>query len=214
MSTATPLIIWLNGGPGASSMTGLMTEMGPYRMTNDGQLRSHPHSWTNVAHMLFFDQPVGTGYTSARDESGYVNSEEEMAAQLYRALLTFYARHPEYTDNPVVIAGESYAGKYVPHISHYIHEQNKNNSQHRKINLWGIAIGNGEMKPLLQTKSVPHYALALGLIDQEQFKAHVASLEKCATLLQDGRSVDAFGVCQETEDEVYYMTKDACQHEN
>ncbi|KAF0700245.1 Aste57867_9200 [Aphanomyces stellatus] len=198
---STPVIVWLNGGPGASSMTGLLTEMGPYRIQPDGSLTSHPHGWTNVGHMLFFDQPVGTGYTSAKNESGFVNSQFEMAAQLHVALTTFYTRHPEYEANPVVIAGESYAGKYVPNIAHYIHEQNQKETH--KINLWGVAIGNGEMKPLVQTVSVADYALSLGLIDQEQFVQHQASLSKCAALMEQGQLVDAFRVCQSTEDEIY-----------
>ncbi|OQR92985.1 serine carboxypeptidase-like family S10 [Achlya hypogyna] len=201
-----PLIVWLNGGPGASSMTGLLTEMGPYRMASDGTLTAHGESWTNVGHMLFFDQPVGTGYTSARDESGYVNSQEEMAAQLYTAMSTFFARHPEYAANRIVIAGESYAGKYVPHIAHYIHERNNAanaTDDEPRLNLWGIAIGNGEMKPLLQTRSVADYALALGFIDHEQFRRHEASLARCADLHASGAIVEAFGVCQDTEDEIY-----------
>ncbi|OQS02124.1 serine carboxypeptidase-like family S10 [Thraustotheca clavata] len=200
--TGIPLIIWLNGGPGASSMTGLMTEMGPYRIDSNGQLTSHPYSWTNVAHMLFFDQPVGTGYTSAKDESGYVNSQEEMAAQLYTALSKFYDLHPEYLSNPIVIAGESYAGKYVPHIAYFIHKQNQQ-AKEKKMNLWGIAIGNGEMKPVLQTKSVADYALALGLIDQEQFQKHQISLDNCAQLYNKGQLDEAFNICQNTEDEIY-----------
>ncbi|KDO31957.1 hypothetical protein SPRG_03172 [Saprolegnia parasitica CBS 223.65] len=205
VSTTTPLIVWLNGGPGASSMTGLLTEMGPYRMQADGSLTSHPHSWTNVAHMLFFDQPVGTGYTSATSEAGYVNSQEEMAAQLYLALQAFFILHPEYAASPMIIAGESYAGKYVPHIAHYIHTINRNDSTipNVRLNLWGVAIGNGEMKPLLQTQSVADYALALGFIDHEQYTTHVASLDKCAQLHHAGRPVEAFGVCQDTEDEIY-----------
>ncbi|RHY14181.1 hypothetical protein DYB36_001679 [Aphanomyces astaci] len=201
-STHTPVIVWLNGGPGASSMTGLLTEMGPYRINSDGSLSRHPHSWTALGHMLFFDQPVGTGYTSAKNESGYVNSQLEMAEQLHVALTAFFTLHPEYASNPVVVAGESYAGKYVPHIAHYIHDKNNQLDKSSVINLWGIAIGNGEMKPLLQTLSVPDYALALGLIDQEQFIQHRQSLDTCASLVQDGKLVEAFGVCQRTEDEV------------
>ncbi|EQC31140.1 hypothetical protein SDRG_11324 [Saprolegnia diclina VS20] len=212
VSPSTPLIVWLNGGPGASSMTGLLTEMGPYRMQADGSLKSHPHSWTNVAHMLFFDQPVGTGYTSATSDDGYVNSQEEMAAQLYIALQAFFTLHPEYATSPLIIAGESYAGKYVPHIAHYIHTVNighndslltKSTDHSVRLNLWGVAIGNGEMKPLLQTQSVADYALALGFIDHEQYTTHVASLDQCAQLHHAGRSVEAFGVCQDTEDEIY-----------
>lgn len=51
-SKDTPIILWLNGGPGASSMTGAFTEMGPYRMLSNQSLSKHEYSWTNIGHMV------------------------------------------------------------------------------------------------------------------------------------------------------------------
>lgn len=203
----TPLLIWLNGGPGASSMTGLLTEMGPYRITRDGKLIPHPHSWTQLGHMLFFDQPVGTGYSSVRDDSGYVNTQDQLVEQLYRGLQGFYARHPEYAANPVYVCGESYAGKYVPHIAHYIHTQNAAalpaSSTDVRIPLAGVAIGNGKMWPVLQTRSVPDFAIALGLIDSQQYERANADISVCEEFHRQGRHVDAFQVCQAVTDSIY-----------
>jgi carboxypeptidase C (cathepsin A) len=203
----TPLLIWLNGGPGASSMTGLLTEMGPYRITPEGKLISHPHSWTNLGHMLFFDQPVGTGYSSVRDDNGYVNTQNQLAQQLYRGVQGFYRRHPEYASNPVYICGESYAGKYVPSISHYIHVKNSLpqpvDKPDVRVNLTGIAIGNGQMWPVLQTRSVPDFAIALGLIDSQQYEKANADISVCEELHRQGRHVDAFQICRAVTDSIY-----------
>lgn len=202
----TPLLIWLNGGPGASSMTGLLTEMGPYRITPEGKLIPHAHSWTKLGHMLFFDQPVGTGYSSVRDDNGYVNTQDQLAQQLYRGLQGFYRRHPEYASNPVYICGESYAGKYVPSISHYIHVKNSvpQPVAHPdiRVNLTGIAIGNGKMWPVLQTRSVPDFAIALGFIDSQQYEKANADISVCEEFHRQGRHVDAFEVCQAVTDSV------------
>jgi carboxypeptidase C (cathepsin A) len=41
---ARPLVIWLNGGPGCSSMDGQFIELGPIRMSKNGPVMN-PHSW-------------------------------------------------------------------------------------------------------------------------------------------------------------------------
>ncbi|ETK71452.1 hypothetical protein L915_21310 [Phytophthora nicotianae] len=201
----TPLLLWLNGGPGASSMTGLLTEMGPYRLTKERKLIPHEHSWTNIGHMLFFDQPVGTGYSSVRDDIGHVDTQEEVAEQLYRGLQGFFRRHPEYKHNPLYVCGESYAGKYAPFISHYIHVKNSGlpDSDDVVINLTGVAIGNGDMWPVLQTRSVPDFAIALGLIDSQQYEDANAQISVCEELHRQGRDVDAFQVCQSVTQKIY-----------
>ncbi|KAG7376524.1 hypothetical protein PHYPSEUDO_013219 [Phytophthora pseudosyringae] len=201
----TPLLLWLNGGPGASSMTGLLAEMGPYRVTKERKLIPHVHSWTNIGHMLFFDQPVGTGYSSVRDDVGHVDTQEEVAEQLYRGLQGFFRRHPEYKHNPLYVCGESYAGKYAPSIAHYIHVKNNGSPDMDDvvINLTGVAIGNGDMWPVLQTRSVPDFAIALGLIDSQQYEDANAQISVCEELHRQGRDVDAFQVCQDVTQKIY-----------
>ncbi|KAF4029780.1 Serine carboxypeptidase [Phytophthora infestans] len=206
----TPLLLWLNGGPGSSSMTGLLTEMGPYRLTKERKLIPHEHSWTSIGHMLFFDQPVGTGYSSVRDDIGHVDTQEEVAEQLYRGLQIFFRRHPEYKRNPLYVCGESYAGKYVPSISHYIHVKNSESTDNDEvvINLTGIAVGNGEMWPVLQTRSVPDFAIALGLIDSQQYEDANAQISVCEELHRQGRDVDAFRVCHAVTQKIYEAAGD------
>ena len=56
-------MIWLNGGPGCSSMDGALMEVGPYRVTEDQKLIENKGSWHEFANLLFVDQPVGTGFS-------------------------------------------------------------------------------------------------------------------------------------------------------
>ena len=59
-----PLAIWVNGGPGSSSMIGLFQEHGPCHVANDSNSTvPNPSSWNEVANMLYIDQPVQTGFS-------------------------------------------------------------------------------------------------------------------------------------------------------
>lgn len=184
----TPLVIWLNGGPGASSMAGLFLENGPFTMKDNGCLEANPYSWNQRAHMLFWDQPVGTGYSCI---SGYqcVQSEREMAEQFVTALLNFYGRHLEYEENPLYITGESYAGKYIPYIAREITQRNKTGAD---IRLQGIALGDGWMIPEQQTKYQIDYAYMLGLVDTNQRKRAEEMFDTFADDLAQSRMEAAF----------------------
>ncbi|KAI1172020.1 carboxypeptidase S1 [Nemania sp. FL0916] len=59
----SPLIIWMNGGPGASSMLGLFTENGPCHINGTLAPEPSPWSWTRDYNVLYVDQPVQTGFS-------------------------------------------------------------------------------------------------------------------------------------------------------
>ncbi|ORY17601.1 Alpha/Beta hydrolase protein [Clohesyomyces aquaticus] len=57
-----PLSIWMNGGPGSSSMLGLMREHGPCFVNSDSNSTYlNEWSWNNEVNMLYLDQPVQVG---------------------------------------------------------------------------------------------------------------------------------------------------------
>jgi hypothetical protein len=61
---SAPLSVWMNGGPGASSMRGLLRENGPCSINADSNSTSNnPWSWNEVSNMIYFDQPVQTGFS-------------------------------------------------------------------------------------------------------------------------------------------------------
>jgi len=58
--TNAPLVIWINGGPGSSSMFGLFLENGPLRVTkgtgdDNYVLGNAARSWLEVADLLYID---------------------------------------------------------------------------------------------------------------------------------------------------------------
>ncbi|KAG1631373.1 hypothetical protein G6F44_011043 [Rhizopus delemar] len=139
-----PLTVWLNGGPGCSSMIGLWQENGPCRVArNTTNIDYNPHSWTLVSNMLFLDQPVGAGFSYGAKMNIARNPQ-----LFYDAIQLFYEAFPQYSQLPFHLFGESFAGRYIPVYSDYIVKRNK--QEVLKIPLESIGIGNGWINPLIQ----------------------------------------------------------------
>uniref|UniRef100_U5EN01 Carboxypeptidase n=1 Tax=Corethrella appendiculata TaxID=1370023 RepID=U5EN01_9DIPT len=157
-----PVVLWLQGGPGASSLFGLFTENGPYMITAKEKIAARKYSWHSNHHLIYIDNPVGTGFSFTDNDKGYSTTEVDVGLSLHEALKQFFTLFPKLQANKFYVTGESYAGKYVPSVAHTIHKHNGNSKV--KINLQGIAIGNGLSDPLHQLK-YGDYLYQLGLID-------------------------------------------------
>jgi carboxypeptidase D len=140
------LIIWNNGGPGCSSLEGLLQELGPYvfpfrgpAYPNEPYVRPNPYSWTNLSSVVFTEQPVGgTGFTQGIPS---VKNEIDVANDFYGFLVNFFETFPELKGKRLWLAGESYAGKYIPYMASKIYNSTETNKKHG-INLQGIAIND------------------------------------------------------------------------
>ncbi|CAG8446779.1 5260_t:CDS:10 [Ambispora gerdemannii] len=218
--------LWLQGGPGSSSMIGLFYEMGPFKVTSNMKLIRNPHTWNKHYGMLFIDQPVGAGYSfvdsphqailtdpecsyidqyqgengdgNAKHQKsklrqtiirmmesfffrrkshhvrnddpcymeGYVSNQKGISKDLLVFLQKFYQRYPEQKRSELYIAGESYAGKYVPSFATAIYKHNTFLRQQKKYEdifpLAGVAIGSGFTDPITQIKSHGEQAYQLG----------------------------------------------------
>ncbi|XP_048006381.1 vitellogenic carboxypeptidase-like [Leguminivora glycinivorella] len=190
----TPWIIWLHGGPGVSSLVAVFEINGPFVIKGD-EMHLRNSSWTNDYSVLYIDNPVGAGFSYTREDKGYTSSEDEVGDQLLEFLRQFLAIFPELRQRPLFIAGESYAGKYVPTLAAVLH-RNRNKPAYQ-VNLRGVMIGNG----LIDPRSMMHYTdlcLVLGLLDDEQGTV-LRNLETdTVKLLDAGKMVDAANKFNET----------------
>lgn len=137
-----PVVLWLNGGPGCSSLGGFFYEQGPFEISTDGKILNYrKYRWNRVANMLFLEAPVGVGF-SYNDLSNYVNSDDQTVKDNLEAMERFFSLFPKYRYNPFYLTGESYAGIYIPTLAQSILKSTAIETYHgAKLN--GIAVGNG-----------------------------------------------------------------------
>jgi len=151
-----PLVLWLNGGPGCSSMTGLFMELGPCLVNDDGaSARENPHSWINAASVFFLDQPIGVGFSYSTNHSAHNGEGGTFAASedIYAFMQLWYRAFPESKTLPFSIAGESYGGHYIPIFADHIVQMNKVSTLDDQIPLESVLIGNGIFSDIKQSSS-------------------------------------------------------------
>ncbi|KAL4890848.1 Alpha/Beta hydrolase protein [Aspergillus ambiguus] len=108
------ITIWLNGGPGCSSLEGFLQETGRF-LWQPGTFApvENPYSWVNLTNMLWVDQPVGTGFSTGTPTAV---SQEETAEDFIKFFKNFQKLFG-IKNFKIFVTGESYAGRYVPYVS-------------------------------------------------------------------------------------------------
>nr|XP_014278748.2 venom serine carboxypeptidase-like [Halyomorpha halys] len=157
-----PVVLWLQGGPGGSSLFGLFCENGAFSVDQNYILKERQYYWSKLFNVIYIDNPVGTGFSFTESDSEYATDEVKVGKDLYSALIQFFQLFPYLQKNEFFVTGESYAGKYIPAIGYTIHKNNKINKQ--KINLKGLAIGDGWTDPE-NMMVYADYVYQLGLVD-------------------------------------------------
>lgn len=177
-----PVILWMTGGPGCSSMIALFKEHGPCTINHDGKTTtSNPYSWNQNASIIYIDQPSGVGFSRGpTDETG----EWDVAPQAYKFLESFFAANEYLRDNDFYIFGESYGGHFVPSVASFIQSK----SSGSKINLKGIGIGNGLTDPIHQYSMYPEYAHNNGynqLLGTWSYNMMKSAIKPCLGLIKE-----------------------------
>lgn len=166
--TADPLVLWMNGGPGCSSVLGLLTEHGPFRVAKDGSgVTYNQYSWNYRANVLYLEAPAGVGYSYA-DDKNYTTDDDQVASDNYLALKDFFSKFPEYSKNEFYVTGESYGGIYVPTLSVRVLADSN-------INFKGMAIGNGIANFDTNDNSLLYFAYYHGLFGDRLWNKTLAA---------------------------------------
>ncbi|KAI8081302.1 Alpha/Beta hydrolase protein [Halteromyces radiatus] len=160
--TPKKLIIWLNGGPGCSSMDGMFLENGAYRVNPDLSLTINSAGWQDHATVVFLDQPVGTGFSFVNGD-GLMHSMTEVAEHFTTFVDKLMDIFPDLKEQDLYLAGESFAGSYIPYFAHRMISINR--EQENKYNLKGVAVGNGWISPRHQYEAYFDFAVKHNLLE-------------------------------------------------
>ena len=165
VSASAPLIVWLEGGPGCSSAFGNHVQFGPVTINKDNSSSNfsfgkNPLTWNQYAHLLYVDQPTGTGFSQANGLN--VSSTAQSSKHFQAFLARFYQLFPEMMKHPLYFVGESYAGKYIPV---YTTDLLNNKTFTSQVTIKGVAIGDGWSDPKRQIPTYGSFGFAAGMID-------------------------------------------------
>ncbi|KAK0597844.1 hypothetical protein LWI29_029141 [Acer saccharum] len=139
-----PLTLWLNGGPGCSSLGfGAFMEHGPFQPGQNGILLRNKYSWNLESNMLYVESPIGVGFSYSNTSSDYILwNDTRTAEDNLRFIVKWLEEFPQYKDSDFFLTGESYAGHYIPQLASLLMEYNKQPNIIRPIKLKAIALGN------------------------------------------------------------------------
>ncbi|KAK9935271.1 hypothetical protein M0R45_022381 [Rubus argutus] len=136
---------------------------------------STPHLAPRRLRLLLHDRQLlrawsvaGTGFSIASTPQEIPRDQFGVAKHLFAAITNFVGLDLVFKSRPIYITGESYAGKYIPAIGYYILKRNAKLSKSRRVNLAGVAIGDGLTDPVIQVATHAVNAYFSGLINERQ----------------------------------------------
>lgn len=137
-----PIILWLQGGPGASGVgLGNFEEIGPL----DTDLKPRNSTWLQKADLLFVDNPVGTGYSFVEDTNLFVKTDVEAANDMTTLLIHVFNKNKSLQKSPLYIVAESYGGKFAVTLG--LSALKAIEGGKLKLKLGGVALGDSWISP-------------------------------------------------------------------
>jgi len=150
-------------------MIALFEENGPLRVDKTKKIKFIDESWVKVANMLYIDQPVGVGLTNG---NYFVDDEETIAWDMVDFMNKFYEMYPDFKASDLYLSGESYCGRYIPHIAKGFYDS-------QEIPIKGIFLGNAIVDLIEQWSHIGDVPLAAGYITKDLVHQYAFLEQKC-----------------------------------
>jgi cathepsin A (carboxypeptidase C) len=166
-------------------------ELGPASVNSKIKLVHNDYSWNSNASVIFLDQPVNVGYSYSGSS---VSDTVAAGKDVYALLSLFFKQFPEYAKQDFHIAGESYAGHYIPvFASEILSHKNRN------INLKSVLIGNGLTDGLTQYEYYRPMACGDGgypaVLDEASCQSMDNALPRCLSMIKACYDSESSWVC-------------------
>jgi len=189
-----PLAIWLQGGPGASSTGyGNFAELGPL----DFELNPRNFTWVKDMNVLFFDSPVGTGFSYVDDSRFLARDNLQVGKDLVELLRGFYKELPEFKSVPLHIFSESYGGKTAVEFAYLLNQE----IEERRIdcNFKSVSSIDGFISPADTTLSWAPFLYEMGFVDDIGRDAIAKQTKITLDALDNDRFTDSTNLWFRTE---------------
>jgi len=168
-------VLWLNGGPGCSSLGGFLSENGPFWVNTDGEtLRINPSAWNLIANVIYLESPAGVGFSYSETPSDYVTGDYQTAQDSVVFLQQFILMYPQFASSKFWIAGESYGGHYVPNLAKAVLQANMAGG-FPKIDLAGFQVGNAWTVAQLDNEGAVDMWYSHSIISQQTYNGFYAN---------------------------------------
>ncbi|WPG98619.1 Hypothetical protein R9X50_00141200 [Acrodontium crateriforme] len=168
--------VWLNGGPGCSSLSGLLEENGPFTWEK-GTLApvKNPYSWNKLTNMLWIEQPVGVGFSQGTPN---ITNEVELGEQ-FLGFYKQFAKTFSAEKYDLYLTGESYAGTYIPYIAQSFIDAKNSDIKLKGISINDPSIGEGLVAQYVPIQPYVEYWSQLFYLN-DTFRSHLKkAADKC-----------------------------------
>ncbi|RLN96929.1 hypothetical protein BBJ28_00027003, partial [Nothophytophthora sp. Chile5] len=159
-----PIVLWLNGGPGCSSLGGFFTENGPFVVRDDLSVKVNRYSWNRKVNMVWLESPAGVGFSDNVQAADYYN-DDTVATKTYEFLSRFFDKFEELKGRDFYVTGESYAGMYIPYLVDRLVD-----APLEGVNLKGFAIGNPFTDNIIDGNAYMDYYYSHAMVSLESYE--------------------------------------------
>ncbi|CAI5995227.1 unnamed protein product [Closterium sp. NIES-65] len=130
-----PLVLWLNGATPFCCLLVLRAHTSPLTFPARSPVRA-------VANVLFLDSPAGAGFSYSLAASDLATGDNQTAQDTVQFLRAFLRRHPRYNGRKLLLAGESYAGHYIPQLADALVAMEARAAGRARMRVGGVLLGN------------------------------------------------------------------------
>uniref|UniRef100_A0A0C9R6U3 Putative secreted carboxypeptidase n=1 Tax=Amblyomma americanum TaxID=6943 RepID=A0A0C9R6U3_AMBAM len=184
-SSEAPLMLWVQGGPGLSSLFGQFLQNGPIGINASGGLFHRNLTIQKDVNIIYLDVPVGAGFSFTRNKSGFARSLQDITVDIREFLSQFEKLFCEYSGRDFYVAGESYGARYAVSLAHSL---KTNPSENITLKLQGTIGGVGFFGSMFQTADSSNFLYAASMLTKQGRNKFATQFEMMRQLASSGNT--------------------------